>query len=46
MQEECYHTLFRKKIHTTLEKLQANVDQWLETYNKSKNIYWVLCQLG
>lgn len=36
MQEECYHILFRKKLYTTLEELQRDVDQWLETYNNQR----------
>lgn len=36
MQEECYHILFRKKLYTTLDELQNDVDQWLEFYNNER----------
>lgn len=36
MQEECYHILFRKKFYTTLQELQQDVDEWLETYNNER----------
>jgi len=36
MQEECYHILFRKKLYSTLEELQSDVDEWLEFYNNER----------
>jgi len=36
MQEECYHILFRKKLYTSLEELQQDVDLWLEGYNNNR----------
>lgn len=36
MDEECYKILFRKKLYTTLEELQQDVDQWLEFYNMQR----------
>jgi hypothetical protein len=36
MQEEFYATAFRKKIYTTLEELQSDVDQWLKEYNSER----------
>lgn len=37
MQEECYHILFRKKFYSTLDDLQADVDNWLITYNNERS---------
>jgi hypothetical protein len=36
MQEECYHVLFRKKVYTTLDELQADIDLWLVSYNNER----------
>lgn len=36
MQEECYHILFRKKLYTSVDELQHDVDQWLKTYNNDR----------
>jgi transposase InsO family protein len=35
-QEEFYNIAFRKKIYTTLEELQADLDDWLAEYNYSR----------
>ena len=32
MLNEFYHVMFRKKIYRTLEKLQADLDRWMEEY--------------
>jgi len=37
MQEECYHVLFRKKVYSTLDELQTDVDSWLVTYNNERS---------
>ena len=34
--DEFYAVAFRKKIYTTLEQLQADVDEWLEQYNRER----------
>jgi transposase InsO family protein len=34
--EEFYAVAFRKKIYTTLDQLQADVDEWLEQYNRER----------
>jgi hypothetical protein len=34
--EEFYAVAFRKKIYTTLDQLQAGVDEWLEQYNPER----------
>jgi transposase InsO family protein len=34
--DEFYAVAFRKKIYTSLEQLQADVDEWLEQYNRER----------
>ena len=34
MKDECYNVIFRKKIYSTIEELQIDVDKWLKTYNE------------
>ena len=36
IQEEFYAIAFRKKIYSSLEELQADLDVWLEHYNKER----------
>jgi transposase InsO family protein len=36
IQEEFYATAFRKKLYTSLEELQADLDAWLEEYNRTR----------
>ena len=36
MQEEFYQVAFRKKIYTSLEDLQTDLDEWLEFYNRER----------
>ena len=36
LQEEFYATAFRKKLYTSLEELQADLDLWLAEYNQSR----------
>ena len=33
IQDEFYAIAFRKKMYTTIEELQADLDQWIHTYN-------------
>ena len=33
---ECYDRIFRKKIYTTLDELQADVDEWITWYNQER----------
>lgn len=33
MQDEFYKVVFRKKIYTTVEELQTDLDLWLTSYN-------------
>ncbi len=33
MKHECYEVMFRRKLYTTLEAIQTDVDQWLKFYN-------------
>jgi transposase InsO family protein len=36
IQEEFYATAFRKKLYTSLEELQADLDAWLDEYNRTR----------
>src|SRR5499425_1139799 len=36
IQEEFYATAFRKKLYTSLEELQADLDDWLAEYNRTR----------
>jgi transposase InsO family protein len=36
IQDEFYAVAFRKKIYTTLEQLQTDLDQWVEQYNQER----------
>jgi putative aminopeptidase FrvX len=37
VQDEFYQTGFRKKVYTSLEELQADVDAWIEEYNTQRS---------
>jgi transposase InsO family protein len=36
MQDEFYSVAFRKRLYSTLEELQADVDEWLHEYNEER----------
>src|SRR5437762_1143420 len=36
MQEEFYATAFRKKLYSSLQELQADLDDWLAEYNRTR----------
>jgi transposase InsO family protein len=36
MQDEFYSIAFRKRLYTSLEQLQTDVDEWLAEYNQSR----------
>jgi transposase InsO family protein len=36
IQDEFYATAFRKKVYTSLEELQADVDKWIREYNEER----------
>lgn len=36
IQDEFYSIVFRKKVFTTLEELQKELDEWIEWYNKER----------
>ena len=36
IQEEFYATAFRKKLYTSLEELQADLEDWLAEYNRTR----------
>lgn len=40
---EFYQTAFRKKIYTTLEELQKDLDEWIEYYNKQRTHQGKMC---
>jgi len=44
IQEEFYQVAFRKKIYTSLEELQADLDQWLEFYNRERTHSGKYCE--
>mgnify|MGYP001188487738 CR=1 FL=1 len=36
MKNECYDIMFRKKIYSSLDEIQTDIDIWLEYYNKDR----------
>ena len=36
IQNEFYATAFRRKLYSSLEQLQADVDEWIDTYNQQR----------
>jgi len=36
MKNECYDIIFRKKVYSSLEEIQADIDTWLEHYNNDR----------
>lgn len=36
IQDEFYAVAFRKKIYNTLEELRADLDEWVEQYNRER----------
>ena len=36
IQNEFYATAFRRKLYSSLEQLQADVDEWIDTYNRHR----------
>jgi hypothetical protein len=36
MLQEFYQVAFRKKLYHSIEQLQADVDQWLQSYNEER----------
>lgn len=36
IQEEFYATAFRKKLYTSLEEMQTDLDAWLDEYNRTR----------
>lgn len=41
--QEFYQVTFRKKVYTSLEALQADLDQWLEEYNHRRTHQGKMC---
>lgn len=40
---EFYQTAFRKKIYSTLEELQGDLDRWIDYYNKQRTHQGKMC---
>lgn len=40
---EFYQVAFRKKIYTTMEELQADLDAWIDTYNHQRTHQGKMC---
>jgi hypothetical protein len=36
IQDEFYAIAFRKKLYTTLDQLQTDLDEWVEQYNRER----------
>jgi hypothetical protein len=36
MQDECYTILFRKKLYSTIDEIQTDIDEWLRQYNHNR----------
>jgi len=36
MKNECYDIMFRKKVYTSLEEVQNDIDEWLKYYNEDR----------
>jgi hypothetical protein len=36
MLQEFYQVAFRKKLYQSIDQLQADVDQWLQSYNEER----------
>ena len=41
--EEFYQVTFRKKVYTSLEELQADLDEWLRRYNEERTHQGKMC---
>lgn len=44
IQDEFYQVAFRKKLYTSLEELQADLDEWLEFYNRERTHTGKYCE--
>jgi len=44
IQDEFYQVAFRKKLYTSLEELQADLDEWLEFYNRERSHTGKYCE--
>ena len=41
--QEFYQVTFRKKVYTTLEELQTDLDAWLDYYNHERTHQGKMC---
>lgn len=46
IQDEFYAIVFRKKIYTSLEQLQTDLDEWVEQYNRERTHTGKYCCFG
>ena len=44
VQDEFYQLAFRKKLYTSLDELQADLDEWLEQYNRERSHSGKYCE--
>jgi hypothetical protein len=44
IQDEFYQVAFRKKLYTSLDELQADLDEWLEQYNRERSHSGKYCE--
>ena len=42
--QEFYQVTFRKKIYETIEQLQNDLDEWIETYNNDRTHQGKICE--
>lgn len=40
---EFYQIIFRKKLYADMEKLQKNLDEWMEYYNNDRTHQGKMC---
>jgi transposase InsO family protein len=41
--QECYQVTFRKKLYQSIEELQADLDTWIDVYNKERTHQGKMC---
>ncbi len=44
VQDEFYQVTFRKKLYTSLDELQVDLDEWLEQYNRERSHSGKYCE--
>ena len=41
--DEFYQVTFRKKLYSTMEELQKDLDEWIESYNNERTHQGKMC---